>query len=278
LSETSQVLDARIYAVGDQPYLVQQLSTAALAELRRKREAANAAPAEAVPAASEPKTDPVAEQLRAEAAQIKAQAERLLRAAEERAKAMAAEAEAAAQQTAAKAKEEGYQEGFSRGSEDGYEEGQAKGEEAGLQKYTETLTRLQSLLESAQAEKDAYFADREAIMVELVARVAAKVITREADTRHDHIQHLLRQAVRRLSDRSRLVVHLSPGDLEKVTQARAEGLLAFNGVKQIEFVADDNMVPGGVRIQSGTQTLDATLDSQLAEIVRGLLEEAYHEA
>jgi len=33
-----------------------------------------------------------------------------------------------------------------------------------------------------------------------------------------------------------------------------------------------------VRIASGYQTLDAALDSQLAEICRALLEEAYHEA
>jgi flagellar assembly protein FliH len=273
LSETAQVLDARLYAVGDQPFLVQQVTAAALQELMRKRQApaAAAAPAEAV-------VDPVAERLRAEAAQVKAQAERLLKAAEERAAAISAEASAQAEALQAKTKAEAYQEGFSRGSEEGYEAGLKKGEEEGLQRYTETVSRMQSLLESTQAEKEAYFNDREAVMVELVARVAAKVIAREADTRPDHILHLLRQSVRRIADKSRLLVHLNPVDLERVTQARSEGLLAFSGVKQIEFTADDNILVGGVRIQAGNQTLDAALDSQLAEIVRGLLEEAYHEA
>jgi flagellar assembly protein FliH len=273
LSEQAQVLDAHRYSVGAQPYLVQQVTAAALAELKRKREA----PVEA-PKASEPRVDPVAEQLRQDAAQLKAQAERLLRAAEDRAKAITTEAEARGEEAAAKSKAEAYQEGFSRGSEDGYEQGEKKGEEEGLAKYTETASRLQTLLESVQTSKEAYFTDREALLVELVARVAAKVIAREADTRPDHILHLLRQSVRRLADRSRLVVHLNPADLERVTQARSEGLLSFNGVKQIEFLADENLLAGGVRIQSGNQTLDATLDSQLAEIVRGLLEEAYHEA
>lgn len=276
MSDPAHVLDARLYAVGSQPYLVQQVTAAALAELRRKRDELSR-PVVA-PKDEAPRVDPVAEQLRAEAAQIKSQAERLLKASEEKARTLVAEAEAEAARAAAKQKADAYQEGFSRGSEDGYEEGLKKGEEEGLQKYTEVASRLQSLLEATSLEKDAYFSDREAILVELVARVAAKVIGREADTRPDHILHLLRQSVRRLADKSRLVVHLNPSDLEKVTQARSEGLLSFSGVKQIEFLADDNLLAGGVRIQSGNQTLDATLDSQLAEIVRGMLEEAYHEA
>jgi len=36
-------------------------------------------------------------------------------------------------------------------------------------------------------------------------------------------------------------------------------------------------VQGGVRVASGSLTLDAALDSQLTELCRGLLEEAYHE-
>lgn len=272
MSETATVLDARLYAVGDQPYLVQQVTAAALAELKRKRDA----PAQ--PKAEQPRVDPVAEAMRQEAAQLKAQAERLLKAAEERAQALVTEAEAKAAEEAAKTKAEAYQEGFSRGSEDGYEAGLKKGEEEGLARYTETVSRLQSLLEAAQEAKEGYFKDREALLVELVGRVAAKVIAREVETRPDHILHLLRQSVRRLADRSRLVVHLNPADLEKVTQARAEGLLGFSGVKQVEFLADENLLMGGVRIQSGTQTLDATLESQLVEIIRGLLEEAYHEA
>ncbi len=92
----------------------------------------------------------------------------LLKGAMAKAKAIeeAANVEAAALQ--AKAKEEGYQEGFSRGSEDGYEEGEKKGEESGLGKHAEATARFETLFTAALAEKDAYFADREAIIIELL--------------------------------------------------------------------------------------------------------------
>ena len=273
--QTAQIIDAQGYTVGSQPFQVQQIAAAALKELQRRRmpepEADADGPQEAV-------ADPATVALREEAAVLKQQAARLLRGAEAKVKTMEAEAEAAAEALKAKAKEEGYQEGVSRGSEDGYEEGEKKGEEAGLAKHAEATARFEALFTTALAEKEAYFVDREALIVELATRVAAKVIGREVDTRPDHITHLLRQAVRRLSDRSKLVVTLHPDDLERVSQARADGALSFNGVKQMEFLADDKMVQGGLRVQSGGQTLDATLDGQLTEIVRGLLEEAYHEA
>jgi len=220
----------------------------------------------------------VALRQREEAEALKLEAGRLLKGAQAKVKTMEADALAEAEKIKAAAKEEGYQEGFSRGSEDGYEEGEKKGEEAGLAKHAEATARFETLFNAAVAEKDAYFVDREALLVELATRIAAKVIAREVDTRPDHITHLLRQAVRRLQDRSKLTVTLHPDDLEKVSQARADGALSFNGVKQIEFLADDKMVHGGLRIQSSGLTLDAALDSQLTEIVRGLLEEAYHEA
>jgi flagellar assembly protein FliH len=225
-----------------------------------------------------PVVDRVAEQWREDAERMKQEAARLLKGAGAKAKAIEEAAQAEAETLKAKAKEEGYQEGVSRGSEDGYEEGEKKGEESGLAKHAEATARFEALFSAAIAEKEAYFTDREALLVELATRMAAKVIAREVDTRPDHITHLLRQAVRRLNDRSKLVVTLHPEDLERVTQARADGALSFNGVKQLEFLADDKMVQGGLRIQSGAQTLDATLDSQLTELVRGLLEEAYHEA
>jgi flagellar assembly protein FliH len=277
--QTAQILDAQGYTVGAQPFQVQQIAAAAIKELQRKREAtANLASADAAAEPKAPVVDRVAEQMREDVERLKQEAARLLKGATAKVKTMEEAAQAEAEALKAKAKEEGYQEGVSRGSEDGYEEGEKKGEESGLAKHAEATARFEALFTAAIAEKEAYFADREALIVELATRVAAKVIAREVDTRPDHITHLLRQAVRRLADRSKLVVTLHPDDLERVTQARADGALSFNGVKQLEFLADDKMVQGGLRIQSGGQTLDGALDSQLTELVRGLLEEAYHEA
>jgi len=271
LFEAARVLNAEDYAAGSQPYLMEKVAAAALAELRRKRDLKDGSPQEV-------KIDPVALEQRKEAADFRAQAAKLLQGAQAKAQSLIAQAEADSVEVVAKAKDAAYQEGLSQGTASGLKSGKKKGSDEGLAKYTEVVAGFQALLETAKTEKEAFFSDREAMLVELTMRVAAKVIHREVETRADHVQNLLRQAIRFLSDKSKLLVTLNPQDLEHITQAHADGLLNFQGVKQIEFLADDKIVVGGMRIASGHQTLDAALDSQLAEICRNLLEEAYREA
>jgi flagellar assembly protein FliH len=265
-------LNAEDYATASQPYLMEKVAAAAVEELRRKREAASLKASEAF------QIDPQALRQREEAAELRAQAARLLKDAQTKAESLVSEAKIRIASDAAKAKTEAAQEGMTEGTASGFATGQKQGSEEGLAQYREGVERFQALLESVKAEKEAYFTDREALLVELATRIAAKVIHREVATGPEHIQNLLRQAIRKLSDKSILLVYLNPQDLERVTQARSDGLLKLSGVKQVEFLADDKMVAGGLRVASGHQTLDAALDSQLAEICRGLLEEAYHEA
>jgi len=271
LSELAHVLDPHEYAVGNEPYLVQQVAAAALAELRRRAQGPAAAP-------SAPKVDPETIRLREEAAQIRSAAETQLKAAQAKAQALLDEAAVQAQQLKAQARAEGEREGKAQGHNEGHQAGLEQGRSEGLAGYSEKTASFQAILLALQAEKEGYLADRELLIVELATRMAAKILAREADTRPDHVQHLLKQAIRRLADKSRLVVTLSPQDLEKVEQAKASGDLDLAGVKQIEFLADERLLPGGLRVQSGKQTLDAALDSQLAELCRAMLEEAYHEA
>jgi flagellar assembly protein FliH len=272
LFESARVLNAKDYATASQPYLMEKVAAAAVEDLRRKREEAR------LKAAEGSQIDPQALRQREEAAELRAQAARLLKEAQAKAESMVAEAQVRSAAEASKAKAEAAKEGLAQGTASGFETGQKQGSEEGLARYREGIARFQALLDSAKAEKEAYFTDREALLVELAVRIAAKVIHREVATGPEHIQNLLRQAIRKLSDKSILLVYLNPQDLERVTQARADGLLKLSGVKQVEFLADDKMVAGGLRVASGHQTLDAALDSQLAEICRGLLEEAYHEA
>lgn len=268
--DVARVLNAEDYDTASQPYVVQQVAAAALEELRRKRDPKSQA---AQPAP----VDPLVLRLREEAAGLRLEADRVLKEAGVKAETLLAEAAKRSVEQASLAKESATQEGLAQGNVLGFEQGEKKGKEEGLAAYADSNARLQALLESAKVQKEGYFVDREALLVEMAIRVSAKVIHREVLTRPDHTLNLLRQVARGLAEKSRLQVRLNPEDLELLEKAQAEGLLNLQGVKQIEFLADDKIVAGGLRITSGYQTLDATLDSQLAELCRGLLEEAYHD-
>jgi flagellar biosynthesis/type III secretory pathway protein FliH len=113
-------------------------------------------------------------------------------------------------------------------------------------------------------------------LVELSLKIAAKILVKEVRQNPEGIQAMVVDAIKKASDRQVLVVHLHPDDLAKAMETDSGALRAVHGVKQIEFLADDKILRGGVRIESGSETIDAGLDTQLGEIAKGFLEEAAH--
>lgn len=269
------LLQGGSYQEGAHPFVVQQIAAAALQELVRKRQEAPVAvaPIKAAEAAVDPR-----ELAALEAAdRIHAQAELALSGALTKAKALEDQAVAVAEAAAQKIKEEAYNEGLTRGTEEGYEEGLKKGDEEGLLRWSEEIARFQGLSSSLLEEKRAFFNDQEALLVELATRVAAKILVREVKTQPQLVLDLVRLTVRRLAERQKVVISLNPSDLEKVKGSEVEAGLTGMGVKEIEYVADESIIAGGLKVSSGAVSLDATLDGQLSEIVKGLLEEASHE-
>lgn len=265
------MVGADTYREGEGPYVVAQVTAAAVAELARKRsrKAASVTPKQ-VP------EDPEAVRQRHEASDLKLQAQASLREADLRAAQLVLDAKEAIEKERQAAKEEAFAQGLTQGSEEGYEEGLKKGEEEGLGRWAEIVSRWQSLLEATVKEKESYFADRERILVDLALKISAKILAKEVTQRPQDIQIRVLEAIKKATDRQILVVHLHPEDLAKARETNDLALKSVHGVKQIEFLADDKIVRGGVRIESDTETIDAGLDSQLAEIAKGLLEEAYH--
>ena len=270
--ESSMVVDAGSYQVGSQPYLLSQLTAAALQELKNRRAKKAAAPV--APAA--PVQDPEALRQQAVAIAFVNDAKQRLAEAKQKAAAIVAAAEAEAAGLKDHAREEGFAQGLTQGSESGYEEGLKKGEDEGMGRWAESVARWQSMLDETVKEKSRYLADRERILIELSMQISAKILARELKTRPDDIQLRVAETIKRAADRSTLRVHLNPADLSKALEADSASFRALGGVKQIEYLADDKVMRGGVRLESASETIDAGMDTQLTEIVRGLLTEAYH--
>ena len=268
---SATVVDASAYQVGDRPYQLHQVTAAALEELKRKKAARKAAPV-----VRKPMVDPEAARQRAEAHALLTEAKKRHADAMQKADQIEAEARAEAAKLTEHAREEGFAQGLSQGSESGYEEGMKKGEEEGLGRWAELIARWQGMLDETVKEKQRYLADRERILIELVMRVSAKILMGEVKAGPEAIQARVADAIKRAADRSSLVVHMHPEDLAKALEMDSAALRSLGGVKQIEYLADDKVIRGGLLLVSSSETIDAGMDTQLTQVVRGLLQEAYH--
>ncbi len=259
------------YQVGN-AYPIEQVGADFLAQLEALRKKSIAKPEATKPTP----IDPEVLKMRAEAQKLLDEAQQRLAESRQTAESLVREAQTEIEQQTIQARQEAYAEGLTRGSTEGYDEGLKKGEEEGLGHWAELLGRWQGLLDATVDEKKHYLADRERILVELSLKISAKILAHEIQAKPEDVAFLVREAIRKASDKANLIVRLNPDDLNRVLEAGGAGLKGVAGIKQIEFLADESIMKGGVRLQSGSETIDAGLETQLAEIAKGLLEEAYH--
>jgi flagellar biosynthesis/type III secretory pathway protein FliH len=71
-----------------------------------------------------------------------------------------------------------------------------------------------------------------------------------------------------------VTIHAHPDDLAAMKTFAAASLEQVNSAQVIDFVADDSLDPGGCRVTTGQTQVDATLETQIDEIVSLLLSDA----
>jgi flagellar assembly protein FliH len=151
-----------------------------------------------------------------------------------------------------------------------YETGMRAGEGA-ARKSLESATRAAiDRVTATAAEIDATRSEAiqraEADTVRLAIEIARRVLHRELTVDPNALQALTREALRKLQSQEiqRLRVH---PDQEKMVRASLE---ESGRGRRIEVLADPSQPPGGIVFDVVRGTLDASVGTQLDEIVRGL--------
>jgi flagellar assembly protein FliH len=150
------------------------------------------------------------------------------------------------------------------------ERGLAEGMRTAEQAYREKLSRLDAMAAAAQVERAEFFDRMEPELVRLSVAIAEKIIGQEMAMRPEVVVDIVRAAMRRLRDREQLRVSVNPTDIEQVRVARDDLISAVDGVRKLEITEDRRVSPGGCVIESQNGTLDARIDTQLAEITAAL--------
>jgi flagellar assembly protein FliH len=109
----------------------------------------------------------------------------------------------------------------------------------------------------------------EADTVRLAIEIARRVLHRELSVDSNALQALTRSALQKLQSQEIHRVRVHP-DQEKPVRA---SLLEHGRGQTIEVIADPALAPGGLFFDIGRGALDASVGTQLDEIVRGLTDQ-----
>ncbi len=157
---------------------------------------------------------------------------------------------------------QGHQEGFDKGMAEGYEAGQQKGLMEMRQQLVAEQQRFQKLVQALLnpiAEQDN---DLEKLLLDVICTLTESVVQRELIMDSSHIVTLVKAAVNALPVGSKnLRVCLNPDDLAAVETYAEEQQLNW------QFVGDEQLAPGGCRIETSESRVDFSVEKRLQTVL-----------
>lgn len=132
---------------------------------------------------------------------------------------------------------------------------------------------LRTAAEGIRDLREKVMRESEEELLKLIIMVARKVILREVKTDRSILENMVQAAVAGLSERDTITVRLHPDDHAMITSGHGDLFQQELKSDRINFKADATVLPGNCQIDTEMGTIDASIDGQLDEIYRRLLEE-----
>ena len=152
----------------------------------------------------------------------------------------------------------------------GREAGYAAGLEEGRSRVAAAEAALAAVARELDAAARSHREHVERLAAELAVALAEKVVGTTLYIRPELVVDVVATALRGLQDRGRVVVEVSPEDLELVKGAIA-GIAESEGLARVDVVPERRVDRGGCLVHTDEAEIDATATAQLAraaEIVR----------
>lgn len=187
-----------------------------------------------------------------------------------------AKAEAEAIKKAAKlevdsVRDKAYKEGYAMGEEKGIAAGEKQGLHEASLDWQNLMQESEALINELQTSRMGILKASEEEMLKLVIAFARTVIKVEPMSQPEIILKNIDQALNRVSEVDKIVLRINIRD-KSMCQAHKDQFLARLGsVSELRIIEDPTLSPGGIKIETGVGTIDATIESQARELERALL-------
>jgi flagellar assembly protein FliH len=164
----------------------------------------------------------------------------------------------AAQERAAALEAAGYKAGLKKGEETARGEVQAQ--------FASVLTSLQNAAVACASLHQDICQRAEAELIDFAFHIARQIIHHEATCNPEILATTLRRAFAYVMDRQRVVVRVSPTDLQRALALKADLLQSVDGLKHLSIEGDEAVSPGGCLLETSCGEIDARLEAQFEEL------------
>ena len=169
-------------------------------------------------------------------------------------------------------REKAHQEGYQAGEDKGRSAGEAEGLHEIQLDWNNLMLESEALVNELQTSRMGILKASEEEMLKLIIAFAKTVIKVEPVAQPEIILHNIDQALNRVSEVDKIVLRINLRD-KSMCQAHKDQFMARLGsVTELRIIEDSTLSPGGIKIETGVGTIDATIESQSRELEKALLE------
>lgn len=165
------------------------------------------------------------------------------------------------------------EEEFQSRLKEAFEQGLTEGKNLAERGLVNVFRSLRGATESVQALREKVMRESEDDLIDLVMKVARKVILREVAMDRGILLGVVQTAIAALSERCEITIRLNPDDYILVTTGQDATFRRELLTERMRLKSDPAVLQGSCLVDSEMGTLDAGIEGQLDEIFRRLLEE-----
>ena len=154
-----------------------------------------------------------------------------------------------------------------------FDAGLKEGKELAERGLINVFRSLRASSETIHNLRDKIFRESEDEVISLIMLVARKVIIREIAQDRSILADVVKHALAGLSTREEITVRINPDDYQLATSGRDELLQDELLNKRLLLKPDPSVASGFCLVDTAMGTIDASLDGQMDQIYRSLLEQ-----
>ena len=175
--------------------------------------------------------------------------------------------------------EEAYAKGYEKGLREGREAGTAAGHKEAFDSSTNRFDQEQGaivadmkrVIDQIDAVKEELMVAAKQHLLEFALHLGTKLTFAIGSLHRESAIANLNRALDLVGSRTDLTVRVHPDDVAALERFAESALRQVRGSKAVRFVVDPSVSPGGCTVRTERTEVDATLDTQVAEITSLLL-------
>jgi flagellar assembly protein FliH len=156
------------------------------------------------------------------------------------------------------------QEGFSKGVSDGKEQG--------YQEYHAEILFAQEVVNTAKKDYQQQVASAEKTILQIGMNAAEKILGEKLNDSEEGFLAIVKRALKEARESREVQIHVNPCHYEFLLARKGELIVIFPKETDIYIYPNDELAETSCFIESASGRIDASIDSQLAELKRKLLD------